>query len=58
MFGWFLLGAVAAAIASGVASDVDDYCNQKGCNYDDVYERRYVDSDDDLDDRFVDWADD
>ena len=58
MFGWFLLGAVAAAIASGAASDVDDYCNQNGCNYDDVYERRYVDSDDDLDDRFVDWADD
>ena len=53
MFGWFLVGAVAAALASGSASSEEDYCNQHGCNYDDIYERRRVRSDE-----FVCWADD
>ena len=58
MFGWFLVGAVAAALASGSASSEEDYCNQHGCNYDDIYERRRVRSDDDMNDQFVCWADD
>ena len=57
MFGWFLVGAVAAALASGSASSEEDYCNQHGCNYDDIYERRRVCSDDDMNDQFVCWAD-
>ena len=58
VFGWFLVGAVAAALASGSASSEEDYCNQHGCNYDDIYERRRVRSDDDMNDQFVCWADD
>lgn len=58
MIGWFFVGAVVAAIASGAASSVEDYCNQNGCNYDDVYEKRYIDDEDDINDSFVGWADD
>lgn len=58
MFGWFLVGAVAAALANGSASSEEDYCNQNGCDYDDIYEKRRISSDDDYDDRFVRWADD
>lgn len=57
MLGIFLIGAVAAAIASGAASSEEDYCNQHGCNYDDIYETRCVRSEDDINDQFVCWAD-
>ena len=58
MLGLFLIGAVAKALANGTASSVEDYCNQRGCNYDDVYVTRYVRSDDDINDQFIGWADD
>jgi|GEM_PF-3804961 len=58
MLGIFLIGAVVAAIASGAASSEEDYCNQHGLNYDDIYETRHVSDDDDYDDGFVGWADD
>ena len=57
MFGWFIAAAVASAIADGSASSVEDYCNQNGCNYDDVYERRRVRSEKDINSRFVGWDD-
>ena len=47
MLGLFLLGSVAAALADGSVSSVDEYCNQHGCNYEDVFVRREVNDDDD-----------
>ncbi len=58
MLGLFLLGAVVAAIKNGECDDIEDYCNQHGCNYDDVYYEKDVSEDDDWDDNFVGWADD
>ena len=57
MLGLFLLGAVVAAIKSGECDSVEDYCNQNGCNYDDVYYEKEVSEDDDWTDNFVGWAD-
>ena len=57
MFGIFLAGAVASALARGEVSSEEDYCNQHGCNYEDIYETRRVRSEDDINDRFVCWAD-
>ena len=57
MFGWFIAAAVASALADGSASSVEDYCNQNGCNYDDVYERRRVRGEKDINSRFVGWDD-
>ena len=56
MFGIFLLKSVAEAISNGAASSVEDYCNQYGCNYEDVYETKRVRSDDDINDRFCGWS--
>ena len=56
MFGIFLLGSVAKALANGSASSLEDYCNQHGCNYDDLYETKRVRGDDDMNDRFIGWA--
>lgn len=58
MLGWFLIAAAAEALSNGTASSEEDYCNQVGCNYEDIYERRYFSEDDELDDTFVGLADD
>ena len=58
MLGWFLLGAVVRAIQSGECTDVEDYCNQNGCNYDEIYYQKNVSDDDYWDDSFVGFADD
>ena len=56
MFGIFLRGSVARAMSDGSASSIEDYCNQNGCNYEDVFEKRRVRNDDDINDRFCGWA--
>ena len=58
MFGIFLSALAAAALANGSASSEEDYCNQHGCSYDDIYERKRVRSERDMNDRFVCWDDD
>lgn len=58
MLGWFLIAAAAAALRDGTASNEEEYCNQVGCNYDDIYERRHFNEDDEIGDDFVCLADD
>ena len=58
MLGWFLIAAVVEAIKSGECANEEDYCNQNGCNYDEIYYQKNVSDDDDWDDSFVGFADD
>ena len=48
MFGIFLIDSVTTALAEGSVSSVEEYCNQNGCNYEDVFVKRSIrDYDDD-----------
>lgn len=58
MLGWFLVAAAVAALREGTASSEEEYCNQHGCNYEDIYERRRFNEDDEIGDDFVCLADD
>ena len=46
MIEWILMASAAAAIANGSYENEEDFCNQNGCNYEDIYVPHYYSDDD------------